>query len=423
LKKQKIQDMKIRSTYILSVALLLISLASFSQDKRTLDTKVADLLALLPSSDPEYTSKLMNDMLSLGDEGIKKICDQIIPAGTGDDTPQRFAVESLSRYLSQSGKEDARAMWEKLCIAYATAQKDITVKDFFMKQLQMIGGNASVEALKKYLSDKELCEPALAVIASAGGAAAEKAMSEALKNRDLPCAASVMNKLALMNSDAAVNDYITWASNSGADIKAAAYNALAQSGNPLAYPVLSAASKASGYKWEPTGATEALLNYAKAAAQKGNIKSVNKICKTLIAKCTDKLNMHYKTAALDTYVKINGSAAIPYLLDAVKNTDSKYRNAALRMSLDVPGQEIITKWIEVFPKAPAYSKPDIISALGLKKDKKATPLVKAALNNTDPLVRQEAAAALVSLEGKEDVPSLIYYMLKNSYAGDKAADS
>jgi HEAT repeat protein len=413
--------MKIRNIIIVSISLMLISLASFSQDKRTLETKVADLLALFPSSDPEYTSKLMNDMLSLGDAGIKMICDQIIPSGTGDDTPQRFAVESFSRYLSQPGKEAGREMWEKLCIAYALNQKDLSVKDFFMKQLQIIGRKTSIEALKSYLSDKELCEPALAVIAAAGGNAAENAMSEALKNRDLPCAASVMNKLALMKSEAAVNDFIFWASKSDPGIKAAAYNALAQSGNPLAYPVLSAAAKESGYKWEPSGATEALINYAKAAAQKGNIKVMNKICKMLISKCNDNLNIHYKTAALDTYVKANGSAAMPYLLDAVKNTDSKYRNAALRMSLGIPGQEILTKWIEVFPKAPAYSKPDIISALGLKKDKKATPLVKAALNNADPLVRKEAAAALVSIEGKESAPALIAYMLKNNSEGDQAA--
>ncbi len=42
-------------------------------------------------------------------------------------------------------------MWEKICISYATGQKDNGVKDFFMKQLQLIGGDASVEAMKIYL--------------------------------------------------------------------------------------------------------------------------------------------------------------------------------------------------------------------------------------------------------------------------------
>ncbi len=50
----------------------------------------------------------MGDMLALGEAGIRLICDQIIPAGTGDDTKARFAVESLSRFLSKNGNAICR---------------------------------------------------------------------------------------------------------------------------------------------------------------------------------------------------------------------------------------------------------------------------------------------------------------------------
>ena len=70
----------------------------------------------------------MGDMLSLGEAGLKQICDQIIPAGTGDDTRSRFAVESYTRFLSQKGKEAERAAWEKICITYATAKKIMGLK-------------------------------------------------------------------------------------------------------------------------------------------------------------------------------------------------------------------------------------------------------------------------------------------------------
>ena len=82
----------------------MITAVSYSQDKRTAETKVADLLARFPANDVGYTDKLMGEMIALGDDGIKLICDQIIPAGTGDDTHARFAVESLSRFLSRKGK-------------------------------------------------------------------------------------------------------------------------------------------------------------------------------------------------------------------------------------------------------------------------------------------------------------------------------
>ena len=98
--------MKIRKIFIACITFLLVSSVSYAQDKRTTETKVADLLAQFPANDSKYTDKLMGDMIALGETGIKQICDQIIPAGTGDDTRARFAVESLSRFLSQKGKRN-----------------------------------------------------------------------------------------------------------------------------------------------------------------------------------------------------------------------------------------------------------------------------------------------------------------------------
>ena len=273
--------MKIQRIIIISFILLCISVASYTQDKRTTETKVADLLARLPANDLQFTEKLMEDMLSLGESGIKQICDQIVPAGTGDDTSPRFAVESITRYLSRKGKETEKGMWEKICIGYATGQKDNGVKDFYMKQLQLIGSNQSAEAMKIYLTGKELCEPALAVITAVGGQTAETILAESLKSRELPCAATVMNALAILKSQIAVNEYITWAAGGDINIKASAYNALAQSGSPLAYPVLSKAAKEVSYRWEITGATASLLNFANVIGQNGDIKTSDKICKLI----------------------------------------------------------------------------------------------------------------------------------------------
>ena len=94
-----------------------------------------------------------------------------------------------------------------------------------MKQLQQFGGSKSAEAMKIYLMSKELCNPALAVISAVGGKTAETILAESLKNKELPCAAAVMNTLALMKSQIAVNEYITWASTTDLNVKASAFNA------------------------------------------------------------------------------------------------------------------------------------------------------------------------------------------------------
>ena len=411
--------MKMQKIFIIGFALLLISIASYPQDKRTTETKVADLLARLPANDLQFTDRLMDDMLSLGETGIKQICDQILPVGTGHDTSPRFAVESLTRFLSQKGKETEKAMWEKTCISYATVQKDNGVKDFFMKQLQLIGGNQSAEAMKIYLVSKEICEPALAVITAVGGKTAENILAESLKNSNLPCAAAVMNSLALMKSQSAVSEYITWASESDINIKSSAYNALAQSGSPLAYPVLSKAAGEVSYRWENTGATISLLNYAKVIAQNGDIKTMDKICKLIISKCDDNLTIQNKTVALDTYVSFHGINAMASLIKAAGHENDKYRNAAIRMSLTIPGTEVVKKWIRYFPKAIPAAKPEIITMLGLRGDEMALPLITASLSDQDLNVRKEAAEAIVKICGSKAIPSLIDYMKKFSSDSDQ----
>ena len=411
--------MKIQNKIIALSTVLLLSVASFAQDKRTVETKVADLLAQFPANDLQYTDKLMVDMISLGESGIRLICDQIIPAGTSDDTRVRFAVQSLSRYLSQKGKETEKSMWEKICISYATVQKDNGVKDFFMKQLQLIGSDPSVDALKVYLSSKEICGPALAAITAIGGKSAETALAEALKNRDLPCAAAVMNALALMKSQLAVNEYIEWTSDINVNTKASAYNALAQSGSLLAYSVLSRAAKGVQYRWEHTGATASLLNYAKNVGQNGDIKTMDKICKLVMAKCKDKITIQNKIAALEIYTGFHGIDAMKELKKAVKHADNKYRNAALRVSLSIAGKEIVQNWIDYFSKAIPAAKPEIITALGIRGDELALPLITASLSDPDFGVRKEAALALAKISGSKAVLSLIDYMVRFSDSGDQ----
>ncbi|MDQ1332070.1 MAG: hypothetical protein QG576_104, partial [Bacteroidota bacterium] len=413
--------MRFNKILALTLSLLFFSSLSFSQDKRTIETKVADLLAQFPANDLRYTDNLMDDMIALGEQGIKKICDQVIPAGTGDDTNARYAIESFSRFLSQNGKENEEAMWEKICISYAIQSKDSGIKDFFIRQLQQIGGELSVEALKVFLSDKENCNPAVAALTAIGGSLAEHVLAESLKNRNVACAEAVMNALASLKSDEAVNEYIIWSSDENLNTKASAYNALAQSGSPLAYPVLMSAAKSKLYRWESTGATAALLTYAKVTGQNGDVKTADKICKLLISKCNDKSNIQNKTAALEIYSGFHGVNAMPYILKAASHTDNRYRNAAINMSAAIHGNDVVKKWIGFFPKAMPEAKPEILRLLGDRGNELALPVISSSLSNSDPSVRSAAASAIAKLNGNKSVPDLIEYLLRFDNASDQEA--
>lgn len=399
---------------------MLVSTTLFSQDRRTLNTKVVDILAQLPANDLKYTEKLMGDMIALGNEGLNLICSQIVPAGTGDDTKPRFAIETLSRHLSRKGKENERSMWEKECISFAEKNGDPGVKDFFIKQLQLIGGDLTVESMKKYLTDKVNCSSAVAAITAAGGKKSEQILAESLKDKNLACAASVMNALAKMGSKTAVAEYIMWSSDQNVNIKASAYNALAMSGAPEAYPVLLEAAKSLQYRWDPAGTTASLLNYASSAGSNGDLKTMDAICKLLISNCNDNLTMQNKTAALETYVSFHGINAMPLIFKAAMHNDIKYRNAAIAISSSIKDNAVVKKWIDFYPKAKA-AKPEIIRMLGERKDELALPLVLSTLKSKDPAVREASADAVARLCGKKAASSLADYMSAFNLSSDQTA--
>jgi HEAT repeat protein len=414
--------MKMLKSTIISLifAILLFSPATFAQDKRTVETKVADLLARLPANDNQLSVKLMNDMLSLGEQGVKQICDQVIPAGTGDDTKARFAIENFSRFLSKLNS-DNRKNWEKICIGYALSREDNGVKDFFMKQLQIIGGDASIDALKGYLTAKDLCEPALAVILAAKGSNTESVLAESLKNKDLACPAAVLNALASIKSKIAVNEYIIWSATQDVNTRASALNALAVSGAPEALEVLSKAALDVQYRWEHTGATKSLLNYADVVGTYGDLKTMDKICKLVISKCNDNISIQNKSAALGIYTAHHGIDAMPLILKAAAHQNKIYRTAAMRYSLDIPGSEVVSRWTAYYKKAIPAAKPEIITMLGVRGDELAAPLVNSALSDIDVNVRKEAAEAIVKLSGSESMNALINYMLVSSGDEDQEA--
>ena len=154
--------MKIIKHLYITLFVLALSIGQIhAQDNRTLDTKIADLLVQVPADNEEQLNHQMKSLLELQEAGLQKILDQVIPLGTGDDTKPRMAVESLSRYLSQAGKEKEKAMWESMLLVEIDDRKGLFVKSFLISQLNYIGGVKSVEKLSPYLTDPILYDPAI----------------------------------------------------------------------------------------------------------------------------------------------------------------------------------------------------------------------------------------------------------------------
>jgi len=383
-----------------------------TQDLRTTGTRVADLLARMPVNNLDDLEKQMQEMTALGREGRQEIIAMVQPPGEGDDTRARFAIESYSRYLSSYGHEEERYEWENECIDAVYASGYPMIRSFFLSQLKYFGTKRSVEFAAGFLTDEEMCEPAMAVIASCDSPDKEDLLAMSLDISALPCPESVMNELAGLKSDKAAAQYIVWYMRGDRDIRTAALNAMAESAHESVYETLVEAAREASYGWDETGATAALIQYARNLGDMGDVSKMERICREIFSEA----DVQYKTAAMEALVHYMGYEAIDYLISGFSEGGLEYRKAILDLSCDIPGKAATRKWMTLAAGVDDTRKAEIVKMLGERGDRLATDLVRKTLFCPSAPVRAASALALAQLEGREAVSELIDYI--RSYQTD-----
>src|SRR5512133_2047356 len=98
-------------SFLMIVSLLLaFGFNAKSQINRTINTKIADALAQVPTRDAAKLNNLMSELLDLKEEGFALFVAKVVPPGTGDDVAARFIIASMSKYSSQFGKTEDKLM-------------------------------------------------------------------------------------------------------------------------------------------------------------------------------------------------------------------------------------------------------------------------------------------------------------------------
>lgn len=412
---------RLRTIFTLS-ALLFINAVAGSQDVRTLETRVADLLARLPAESRELTARLMDEMYALGDNGTAIICGQVVPAGTGDDTRARYAVASLTAHLSGDKDDVRKRIWENQCIRFMKTAPDREVRAFFIRQLNLIGSDAAVEALKVYVSGSEQCDDAVIALQSIGSPAALDIMAEVLARETTPCAAQIMVALAENRYAPAFDSYLYWYGNGTDAERAAALYAMASTGDGRAGQILLHAASEAKYMWNPVGAVNALLIYARSIGLDGNIREMDRITDLVMAQSKTPAMAGQRIAAMSVKAEVKGTGALNMLLEAADDPDVAIRGGALRLAAAMPGSELTKKWISRYAKVSPEAKPGILYMLGIRGDDLAVPLMLKALNDPSPQIAAEAVTALSKLQGKKAVDPLLSWIIKyDSEEGHRAA--
>ncbi len=398
--------------YIAVLVLLVLAAASFAQDNRTLDTKVADLLAQMPTKDLVHRDRVINELIELGPEGFQKVTNLLVPPGEGDDTAVRFAINSCSRYASEFGKERERDFVEIQLLKALENQSDKDVKTFLMNELNLVAGEKTIPAIKVYLTDEYLAEPATQTLLSIGGKPAAHALLEALPNAPEKCKTTLIKALGELQCIGALQQITPLVNDKNPEMRKIVLQALANIGSPDSYKALSAAAKSVNYAYEATNSTEAFLNYIDRLGEKNETELCKKACNEIFKANQADDKLHNYSKALAIYTKYFGTDAISLLLKAVESTNKPFRYSALNLAEKTGDIAATRQWIAKAQSVPDETKAEIISMLGRRGDLLAVDFVTESLNSSSEAIRTESIEALVKLEKKSAVPVLIEHLAK-----------
>ncbi|MDR1525762.1 MAG: DUF1080 domain-containing protein [Tannerella sp.] len=391
---------------------------------RTSATIVADVLAQLPATGQAKYNELMKELCSTGAEGVRNLAGMIASPGKGGNSAAEYALSGLAFYAS--GDEALKSKAEQAFLDVLDATEENEAKAFLIRQLSVIGSEASISKLTGYLTDDALSSPSACTIAAIGGEAAAKALQMALMRRTARTPEAQRNIIQALGDVLPVE---------GADdllkpmlqtddlkTKAVVLKTLGRTGRKASLPDLAASVAEVGYKYEPTGAADAYIQLIKRVYEQGDTKEAASAARNLLKNATKAGAAQMRIAALEV-ILLTQADKIKTLKTALKDPDVSYRNAALRYASCSADKTMYVELFKTLPKAGNEEKTDILNWIGSEAQNPAkreilktleTGIEKTAvqtliqqLDNPDFEVKQAAACALSGIEDKDAIPALV----------------
>lgn len=415
-----------KKTYITIAGLLLCANLMMAQTpaNRTVKTVSADVLAQMPAQEQQQYNQLINDLKTTGEDGVMMLVQMINAPGKGSNAQVDYALSGLTHFVMAKGEESARLVTANAYIKALDKVEERETKAFIIRQLQLLGGNESVEVLGQYLSDESLSGPAARALAAIQSKEAGQMLTAALKRRmgTPKTQKDIIEALADSNAEGAEALLTALLGSSDENMQKETLYALSRLGTKASLKPLAEAAAKAGYSMEKSGANEAYIALIKRVAGQGDVKEAEKAASDLLKNATKAGQVHTREAALQILLSVKPENATKQLLAAMKDPCKAYRNAALTFASDFADAPLYVELIKTMAKAKpevkvdilnwigreskCASKHDVIKNLEIRFDLTAKQVLLDQLKDSNFDVKQAAVWALVKIGDLTVIPVL-----------------
>lgn len=398
--------------FLLLLPCALLVSAVHAQDNRTEKTRVADVLSLLPAKDAEEADRLFKELMTLGDEGLAMITEQVLPSGNEEGVAPRFAVALLTRH-DATPQEQSRI--EKAYLRALERARDTEVKAYFIDNLKIIGTNTSVRPLAAIIGQQEgLTDQAISALMSIGTTEALSALQKALgEKHDAHTRARLINALGEMNYQPAVQAIAAFAADDDLLIRKNALWSLALLADASAYDVLLQQAEKVNFRNDPSEATHALVEYLHQLEGKGNKDLTIRISQDILTNTLDADQQHFRLAALKALALSSPDEATKTLVKEMNRFDAGYQKEVLKVAtLNIGSEGAMKVWKKAFRKS-TNLQGEILAMLSKanRNDAFIESTLLPALKSKEPAVRMVAAEEIAYSPNKKFQDNLVAYLL------------
>lgn len=360
-----------------------------------------ELADKLPAESMAAGQAVLADLVKLGEPGLTELVAALVPAGTGDDTKVRFALNGLVHYVSRPGAEAERALLSKVLLAALAARNETEIQADLLRCLQRCGGPEAVPPLAALLLDEDLSAPAAAALLSIGGDDVTAAFVKSLPQANGPVAVTMLQAVGSLGAKATANDVIRFAASDDQTVRQAAWDALSRLGDPAGMPVLLQAAASDDVR-DRTVATAACLRLAERLPRGDGVR----FCRELLADNGAEHQTHVAADALTTLVRLVGDAAGPDLFTAIAGPYADLRRAAADLLLALPSDAVLGDIVARAREGDPAVRAEMIRVLQLRGETSAAELILKACQDADPVVRDAALKAAATLATPEAVQAI-----------------
>ena len=428
---------------VLISLMCVMTLGAQSPQNRTVNTIVADVLAQMPAKTQADFDKQMQDLSNTGEEGVQLLMNGFNAPGKGSNAAVEYALSGLTSFVSANGQEAARKAVEQGYLKALAKTSEREAQAFIVRQLQAIGSDASVNALKGYLNNSNMADPAANALSVIGTEGAKSALLTALQgSTDNSIKKTLVRAIGKAGVTAAEPTLQSLLGTGDGELQKEVLGALSQVGSSSSLAALGKAAAATGFTLEKTGANEAYIALLKRVMNQGGASVAQKAAQKLMADAAKAGSLQSREAALGILFDAeealnpgNHNGAVKLLETALKDSNKDYRNAALRFASATADQNLYTRLIKSLPKAKNDVKVDILNWLGnealnseknklirnvqVSVDVSGKQVLLQQLNNADFGVK-EAAAMTIQKIGDTTTINNIANLLKSDNAQEVA---